>query len=156
MTINDRIKEIRKELKMTQVDFGKRICISQGQLTSIENGKRNVTDRTIKMICTEFNVSEQWLRTGAGDRRIQPDVNSIDALVMQYDFPDIVRKLLETYEQLDREERAVMTAFTRKFLASLAPDPIEQKVEAYRAELQAQEREKTSSASRTDDEKNIG
>ncbi len=33
----------------------------------IEVGKRNFNDKHIKLICSTFNVNEQWLRTGIGD-----------------------------------------------------------------------------------------
>ena len=66
MTINERVKMVRKELGLNQTDFGKRIAIAQGYLTNVENGRRDVTEKTIRLICLEFNVSENWLRTGEG------------------------------------------------------------------------------------------
>lgn len=64
MTINERIKLLRKALKLTQTEFGEKVAIAQGHLTNIETGKRDVTDKNIKIICLEFNVNENWLRTG--------------------------------------------------------------------------------------------
>jgi len=67
MSINERIKVLRKTLKLTQTNFGEKVAIAQGHLTNIETGKRDVTEKNIKIICFEFNVSESWLRTGEGD-----------------------------------------------------------------------------------------
>lgn len=67
MTINERIREFRNFLEMSQPEFGKSIGLSQSSLTMIETGNRNVTDRTIKSICLAHGVSETWLRTGEGD-----------------------------------------------------------------------------------------
>jgi transcriptional regulator with XRE-family HTH domain len=67
MSINERIKTLRKALKLTQTEFGERVAIAQGHLTNIETGKREVTDKNVKIICLEFNVSENWLRNGEGD-----------------------------------------------------------------------------------------
>jgi transcriptional regulator with XRE-family HTH domain len=65
-TINQRIKKLRKELKLTQNGFSSVITISAGQLACIETAKRVVNDRTIKLICDSFSVNNRWLRTGEG------------------------------------------------------------------------------------------
>ncbi|MDR1931157.1 MAG: helix-turn-helix domain-containing protein [Treponema sp.] len=65
-TINQRIKKLRKELKLTQNEFSAVITISSGQLACIETEKRIVNNRTIKLVCDSFNVSNVWLRTGEG------------------------------------------------------------------------------------------
>lgn len=67
MNINERVKFLRKTLNMNQEEFGKRVAIAQGYLTNIENNKRKVTEKILKLICLEFNVSEQWLRFGEGE-----------------------------------------------------------------------------------------
>ncbi|WP_083538304.1 helix-turn-helix domain-containing protein [Holdemania sp. Marseille-P2844] len=77
MTINERVRALRKELGMNQTEFGERIALSQGHLTSVEQGKRAVTDRTIKLICTEFGVSEDWLRTGKEPKYLNDDDSSL-------------------------------------------------------------------------------
>jgi transcriptional regulator with XRE-family HTH domain len=65
-TINQRVKQLRKELKLTQNEFSRIIAISSGQLACIETEKRSVNDRTVKLICDSFKASEQWLRYGEG------------------------------------------------------------------------------------------
>ena len=66
-TVNQRIKKLRKELKLTQNEFSSVITISSGQLACIETEKRVVNDRTIKLISDSFKVSGEWLRTGKGE-----------------------------------------------------------------------------------------
>ena len=65
--INKRIKELRKALKMTQVNFSQVIALSSGYLAGIETEKRKVNDRLIKLICSSFRVNEKWLLSGEGD-----------------------------------------------------------------------------------------
>ena len=71
-SVNDRVKEIRKTLKMTQVEFAKTLGIKGGSLSVIELGS-SVTEPNIKLICTPnrlkdgFSVNVNWLRTGIGD-----------------------------------------------------------------------------------------
>jgi len=64
VSIKDRIKMLRKALKLSQGEFGKRIYISQSLLTEIESGNRNINNRTIQLIVTEYNVNKNWLLTG--------------------------------------------------------------------------------------------
>lgn len=64
--INTRIYKIRKEKKLTQKDFGERIGMKANSISDIEKGKNSVTEYVIKLVCSEFSVNENWLRTGAG------------------------------------------------------------------------------------------
>lgn len=67
MTQGERVKAIRKVKEMSMEQFGERIGnISKSTISNIENGNRNLTDLMLKSICSEFNVNEDWLRTGAG------------------------------------------------------------------------------------------
>ncbi|MDR1625670.1 MAG: helix-turn-helix domain-containing protein [Spirochaetia bacterium] len=67
-TINQRVKRLRKELKLTQSEFSKTIAISSGQLACIETEKRVVNDRTVKLICDSFGVNSVWLKAGEGEK----------------------------------------------------------------------------------------
>lgn len=69
-TDGERLKELRKELNMKQGEFADKISTTQGHISDIENGRKNLSDRTIKLICLEDwngrTVNEEWLRTGKG------------------------------------------------------------------------------------------
>ena len=65
--IGERLKILRKETGLKQGDFAKRLEISQSLLSGIENGNEPLSDRTRKIICLEFNISENWLLTGEGE-----------------------------------------------------------------------------------------
>lgn len=69
--MNKRIKFLRKKLEMTQTEFAQKIGLSQNYVWMIERGDRCPSDRTIADICREFDVSEDWLRTGEGEMFIQ-------------------------------------------------------------------------------------
>jgi transcriptional regulator with XRE-family HTH domain len=68
LNVNQRVKLLRKELKLTQNEFAKMISVSATLITLIEQDKRVVNDRLIRLICDSFDVNPQWLKTGAGDR----------------------------------------------------------------------------------------
>lgn len=67
--MNKRIKEVRTDIaKMNQTDFGKKIELTRSAICKIESGENNPSDQTIRLICNSFNVNENWLRTGEGER----------------------------------------------------------------------------------------
>ena len=79
--VRKRIKQVRQALDLSQRDFAKRIYISQTLLGDIELGNRNVNDRTIQLISTEFNVNKDWLLTGKGEMFSAPVDIQLETLV---------------------------------------------------------------------------
>lgn len=67
MTINERIRQVRTTLGLSQSKFAKEISISNGYIASIELGNRRVNERLIKLICSAYNVNESWLWEGTGE-----------------------------------------------------------------------------------------
>lgn len=61
-----RLKALRKELRLTQQEFADRVGISRGNIGAYEVGKNAPSDAVISLICREFHVNEEWLRTGNG------------------------------------------------------------------------------------------
>jgi transcriptional regulator with XRE-family HTH domain len=66
MTINERVRELRRTLKLTQRDFAKAVYISNGYLADIELGHNEVKERLIHLIVSVFAVNKHWLLTGEG------------------------------------------------------------------------------------------
>ena len=69
MTINERIKEIRRSSGLSQTDFAERLGTTRGVITNLEGEKTSPNEPFIKLICREFNVNEYWLRTGEGEMK---------------------------------------------------------------------------------------
>lgn len=59
-----RIKQIRKEYALTQVEFSKRIGVTNAHISAIEKGKTIPSYALIKLISKEFKVNELWLTNG--------------------------------------------------------------------------------------------
>lgn len=64
MTVNERVKEIRKLEKITLEKFGNQLGVGKSAVSKIERGENSVTDQMIKSICREFGYNEEWLRDG--------------------------------------------------------------------------------------------
>lgn len=71
--MNQRIKKLRKELDLTQIEFANQIGMKQNTIATYEMGRTKPSDAAIKHICRTFNVNENWLRTGEGDMFIKLD-----------------------------------------------------------------------------------
>lgn len=65
--MNDRIKELRKHLKLSQEHFAKTIGITRAAVAKLETGASSPSGSTIKAICNLYHVSEEWLVNGTGE-----------------------------------------------------------------------------------------
>lgn len=62
--MNNRIKQLRTDLKLTQDEFAAKISITKSSVSLIERGERNPSPQTIQLICQQFHVRRQWLVEG--------------------------------------------------------------------------------------------
>ena len=63
--VGRRIRELRG-IDMTQEEFAGRIGVTQGYLSSMEHGKKEVSAEILLRISREFERSVDWLLTGEG------------------------------------------------------------------------------------------
>ena len=74
--MNERLKKLRKALDITQQEFADRIGIKRNSFANYETGRNTPIDAIIVSICREFDVNEEWLRTGKGDMFLPLDRNA--------------------------------------------------------------------------------
>ena len=65
--MGERVKELRKALGLSGEKFGEKIGVTRSAISDIERGRKGLSDSNILAICREFNVNEEWLRTGTGE-----------------------------------------------------------------------------------------
>ena len=65
--MKERIKAVRKALKLNQKEFAERLGMQSTALSMIEVGDNTLTEKNIRLICMTFNVDENWLRSGKGE-----------------------------------------------------------------------------------------
>jgi len=115
-----RIKELRRQKGLTQAEFGARIGVKGNTITNYENNLRNPSEAIINSICREFDVSEEWLRTGEGDmfviRNRNAQIMSFVGDAMKGEESNFQRRLLlmlsklsvEEWELIERKMRELM------------------------------------------------
>jgi len=121
MIINERIRELRKALNLTQVDFGERICVSQGHLTSIETGARSVTDKLVKMICMEFGVNETWLLSGDGSM-FDEDSDTIDSVAKQLNLNPFQTRFLRMIHNMPMDQQKLVQQLAHQLAGDELPE----------------------------------
>ena len=66
--MNERIASLRKEMGLTQKQFGERIGVQRGTVANYERGRNIPNETGLLMICREFGVRREWLETGEGEK----------------------------------------------------------------------------------------
>jgi len=69
--MHERLRKLRKTLDLTQQEFAEKLGIKRSTMATYESGRNEPIDAVISLICREFNVNEEWLRTGKGEMFIQ-------------------------------------------------------------------------------------
>ena len=117
--MNERLRKIRIEQKMSQEEFGKWLGISKSGVSEIESGRRNVTEQHIIML-KNHGVNEHWLRTGEGEMFLTVDPE--DALMekvgrMLADKPESFRRrLVSALMDLSDEDLEYLKRFCEKLV----------------------------------------
>lgn len=114
--MNSRIKQLRTALKLTLEEFGDRIGVTRAAVSKWENGDRGIADSMVVSICREFNVNEQWLRTGEGRMLSNEREAVLDRLAEKYDLNADDRDVLAAYLRLTPEQRDGIKAYMTNLL----------------------------------------
>ena len=128
--MNERIKQVRLALGLSQDSFGTRIGLGKSSLSKIERGANSTTDQTILSICREFGVDEVWLRTGEGEMFSQDRKTVIDRVVAEYKLSESDRALLTAFLELNESDRAAILRYIKGVSEKLAPSAVPDSVAA--------------------------
>ena len=114
-TLKDRIKLVRKQNKLTQVEFGEKIGVKGNTITNYENGLRTPSDAVIFSICREFNINEDWLRYGTEPMKV-PQADKLTTYLAQISMgnDDFIKDLIEVYMELDQTSKDALKEIANK------------------------------------------
>ena len=121
--MNERVTQVRKELKLNQEDFAKKLNLSRNFINQVECGKKNMSDRTILEICREFHVNEQWLRTGEGEM-FDEEGDDLEAFFDSANATELERRAIRAYFSIPSWMREPTLNY---FIENLAGDKIREK-----------------------------
>lgn len=122
--MNQRLRELRKALNLNQTEFGNRIGVKQSTITGYETGNRIPLDSVIISICREFNVNENWLRSGEGEMflPVEDEVGEVvSKLVDELNpFYDMIIDIMHTFNNLDDKGQEIICNFTSDLVDRMA------------------------------------
>lgn len=128
MTQSERIREVRKRVGLTIVEFGDRLGVSNSAISRLETGKNNASNQTITQICQTFGVNEHWLRTGEGEM-MAPQDREKEIMAFIGDIlkgePDFRRALVHVLARMTPDQWAMMEAKARELLEEMETPPLE-------------------------------
>lgn len=113
--MKNRIKQIRKEAGLTQVEFGSKIGVKGNTVTNYETGLRNPTDAVILSICREFNINEEWLTDGIGEMK-KTAGRKLSGYLSEIATGDdeFIQNLIEVYMELDPTSKEALKEIAKK------------------------------------------
>lgn len=113
--MQSRLKQIRKAIGLNQTEFGERIGVKQATVAAYECGARNPLDTVIKSICREFDVNENWLRTGEGEmfRKLTRDERIADfvADVLRDESDSFRKRFISMLSSLNEDQWKMLELF---------------------------------------------
>lgn len=113
--MKDRIKIVRKNNKMTQVEFGNKIGVKGNTITGYETGLRTPSDAVIFSICREFNINENWLRYGTGEMTKEREHISLDDFAKSHNMTAIDKEIIKCYLSIPSDLRNSIISYIKDY-----------------------------------------
>lgn len=112
VSIGERMRILRKELKLNQSEFADKIGLKQAAIGLYENNQRGVADRTILLICEKYGVREEWLRDGTGDMFIKrsrdEEISDFVNKILSQESDSFKRRFMTMLSQLNESDWSVL------------------------------------------------
>lgn len=121
--MNERIKALRKALGLTQQELADKIGLKRNSFANYETGRNTPIDAVIVSICREFNVNEEWLRTGNGEMFNERSTDEELAYIVGSAIPaasDYVKNTFIALGKLSKEFSKEDWEIVKKFVDALA------------------------------------
>ena len=106
--MKERIRDIRKQLNLTQQEFADRLGIPRNNIAGYETGKRSPSEAAIALISKEFNINPEWLRNGNGEKFLPDPKSAIDVLSKEYGLNRNEAVLIEKFAEMNPSQRNVI------------------------------------------------
>lgn len=120
MELKDRIRQIRQNAGLTQQEFAKRIGVSRNTIASYETSVRVPIEAIIVSMCREFDVNENWMRTGEGSiyREMNQDImlSKWFGSLLKEDGDSFKKQIFLTLSKLSESEWETLKNIMNKFL----------------------------------------
>jgi transcriptional regulator with XRE-family HTH domain len=115
-TINERFREVREYLNLTQTEFATMANRTRSEISNIEYNKTSPKEEVIKAVCAAHNINRKFLELGEEPKILpEPDDDTayISELLNAVDDPvvDIIKAFMSVYITLNEEDKKKARAF---------------------------------------------
>lgn len=114
--MNNRVKQVRKSLGISQEAFGKELGVTKTAICGIEAGRRGLTEQMAVSICREFNVNYDWLKDGTGEMFDAVPETLVDELAQEFQLDDLDKRIILGYLRLSEADRAPIKRYIQGLL----------------------------------------
>jgi transcriptional regulator with XRE-family HTH domain len=113
-----RIKEVRKALRLTQTEFGEALGTTLDVIYSLEASRVEPKNVFLKLICTVFKVSPEWLFEGNDEMfSFDPHQELKEKTLSQLEQNETFRNMIQGYLQLDIDFQDLINIQTSKLVS---------------------------------------
>ncbi|HJC31885.1 MAG TPA: helix-turn-helix domain-containing protein [Candidatus Anaerobutyricum faecale] len=125
--MNQRFKEIRSALGLTQQEFADMLGTGRANVAGYETGRRSPSSSVISLVCEKCNVNEEWLRTGEGEMFLpileEDEVAAYVSELLEDNGENplyiIIKEIMHTYSELSPKSQEVIRDASAKLLENL-------------------------------------
>lgn len=117
MSENERVREVRKTLGMTQQAFGDALGVKPNAISMIESGVNALSEQVRRGIMREYGVREEWLRDGTGAMFVEKSRDEeIDAFfhAISFEGSGFKRQFVSMLARLSEDEWAMLERKARE------------------------------------------
>lgn len=125
--LNERLRQVRKSINKTQKDFGGMLGVSRDTYASYETGRVIPNDTFIQLLCSMFNVNEEWLRNGVGEMYGQTKTSILDEFGKAHNLTNTEKAIVEAFVDLSPVERSAVVDYIKKAFSKITFAEAEQR-----------------------------
>lgn len=119
ITINTRIKELRKVLRYKQAEFGEQIGVKDSAVGRMEQEGSSVTEQSIMLICQKFRVRREWLVDGEGEMFVSGEPGIFAEFAREYKLSAQEQEVAKYLLGLSEGERANIMHYLQNIAAAM-------------------------------------
>ena len=116
--MNERIASLRKEMGLTQKQFGERIGVQRGTVANYERGRNIPNETVLLMICREFGVRREWLETGEGEKFEKNSrydiISEMSEESLKKENEAFRRRLISLITELSESQLAILVVYAER------------------------------------------
>lgn len=116
MKTYERVKAVRKELKLSQTAFGEKLGVSKDVIANIELDRAPIKGLMINLICKTFKVNPLWLEQGEGEMFLDIPDSILDDLALEFDLSPTEKNIVTNYLRMSPEDRRKVADLLKKLI----------------------------------------